>query len=55
MKRVSENSGTRLKVPNSVLQGCQKKREKEKIFKEVIGKNFPNMGKEPLTQIQDPQ
>ena len=25
----------------------------EKIFQEIIAKNFPNMGKEPLTQIQE--
>ena len=25
----------------------------EKIFKEIIAKNFPIMGKEPLTQIQE--
>ena len=33
------------------------KREKgtEKIFQEIIAKNFPNMGKEPLTQIQEAQ
>ena len=30
-------------------------REKGKIFKEIIAKNFPNMGKEPLTQIQEAQ
>ena len=59
MKRVSENSGTVLNAPTSILQGCQKeKREKKgqkKIFKEIIAENFPNMGKEPLTQIQEAQ
>ena len=40
--------------------GCQKeKREREKgtekIFQEVIAKTLPNMGKEPLTQIQEAQ
>ena len=25
----------------------------EKIFQEIIAKNFPNMGKEPFTQIQE--
>ena len=30
-------------------------REREKLFKEVIAENFPNMGKEPLTQIQEAQ
>ena len=30
-----------------------RRREKgtEKIFNDIIAKNFPNMGKEPLTQI----
>ena len=27
----------------------------EKIFQEIIAENFPNMGKEPLTQIQEAQ
>ena len=27
----------------------------EKIFQEIIAKNFPNMGKKPLTQIQEAQ
>ena len=27
----------------------------EKIFKEIIAKNFPNMGKETLTQVQEAQ
>ena len=33
-----------------------RRREKgteKKTFEEVIAKNFPNMGKEPLTQIQE--
>ena len=29
--------------------------ETEKIFQEIIAENFPNMGKEPLTQIQEAQ
>ena len=58
MKRVSENSRTTLNAPTSLLRGCQKeKREKgtEEIFKEIIAENFPHMGKEPLTQIQEAQ
>uniref|UniRef100_A0A8D1NDS0 LINE-1 type transposase domain-containing protein 1 n=1 Tax=Sus scrofa TaxID=9823 RepID=A0A8D1NDS0_PIG len=59
MKRVSENSGTKLNAPTSVLYGCQKeKRERrgqKKIFQEIIAENFPNMGNEPLTQIQEAQ
>ena len=57
MKRVSEESETTLNAPTPVLQGCHKKRKKgtEKIFREIIAKNFPNMGKEPLIQIQEAQ
>ena len=35
----------------------REEREKgtEKIFQEIIDENFPNMGKEPLTQIQEVQ
>ena len=59
MKTVSENPGTMFNTPTSVLEGCQKeKRERrgeKKIFQEITAKNFPNMGKEPLTQIQEAQ
>ena len=49
-----------IKCTNIHIKGCQKEereREKgtEKIFQEVIAENFPNMGKEPLTQIQEAQ
>ena len=33
----------------------EKKKGSEKIFKEIIGKNFPNMGKEIITQVQEAQ
>ena len=39
-------------------RGARRRREREgteKIFQEIIAKNFPNMGKEPLTQIQEAQ
>ena len=29
----------------------EREKETEKIFQEIIAKNFPNMGKEALTQI----
>ena len=47
----------KLNAPTSVLQGCQKEREKarKKIFEEIISENFPHMGKESLTQIQEAQ
>ena len=40
-------------------RGARRRREREKgtekIFQEIIAKNFPNMGKESLTQIQEVQ
>ena len=38
-------------------RGARRRREKgtEKLFQEIIAENFPNMGKEPLTQIQEEQ
>ena len=39
-------------------RGARRRREREgteKIFQEIIAENFPNMGKEPLTQIQQAQ
>uniref|UniRef100_A0A8W4FJB2 LINE-1 retrotransposable element ORF1 protein n=1 Tax=Sus scrofa TaxID=9823 RepID=A0A8W4FJB2_PIG len=35
--------------------GEEREKETEKIFQEITAKNFPNMGKEPLTQIQEAQ
>ena len=32
-----------------------KKKEYEKFFKEIIAENFPNMGKEMVTKIQETQ
>ena len=39
-------------------RGARRRREKrrqKKIFQEIIAKNYPNMGKEPLTEIQEAQ
>ena len=36
-------------------EGEERVKETEKIFQEIIAENFPNMGKEPLTQIQQAQ
>ena len=36
-----------------VPEGEEREKETEKIFQEIIAENFPNMGKEPLTQIQE--
>jgi len=39
-----------------VPEGEERERKgQKKIFEEIIAKNFPNMGKEPLTQIQEAQ
>ena len=36
-------------------EGEEREKGTEKIFQEIIAKNFPYMGKEPLTQIQEAQ
>ena len=36
-------------------EGEERKKGTGKIFQEIIAENFPNMGKEPLTQIQEAQ
>jgi len=38
-----------------VPEGEETEKGTEKIFQEIIAENFPNMGKEPLTQIQETQ
>uniref|UniRef100_A0A5G2R9L7 L1 transposable element RRM domain-containing protein n=2 Tax=Sus scrofa TaxID=9823 RepID=A0A5G2R9L7_PIG len=38
-----------------VPEGEEREKETEKIFQEIIAENFPNMGKEPLSQIQEAQ
>ena len=38
-----------------VAEGGEREKGTEKIFQEIIAENFPNMGKEPLTQIQEVQ
>ena len=38
-----------------VPEGEEREKGTEKIFQEIIAKNFPNMGKQPLTQIQGVQ
>ena len=42
---------------HSHYRGPKKRREKEtkKIFEEIIVKNFPDVGKEIVTQIQEVQ
>ena len=59
MKRVSENSGTTLNATNihitGVPEGEEREKGTEKIFQEIIAKNFHNIGKEPFNQIQEEQ
>ena len=38
-----------------VREGEEREKTPEKIFQEIIVKNFPNMGKEIATQIQEAQ
>ena len=38
-----------------VPEGEEREKGTEKILQEIIAENFPNMGKEPLTQIQEAQ
>ena len=38
-----------------VPEGQEKEKGPEKIFEEIIAKNFPNMGKETVTQVQEAQ
>ena len=39
----------------AVAEEEEKKKESEKIFEEIIVKNFPNLGKEIVNQIQEAQ
>ena len=38
-----------------VPEGEEREKGTENVFQEIIAKNFPNMEKEPLTQIQEVQ
>ena len=38
-----------------VPEGQKRKKGPEKIFEEIIAKNFPNMGKEIVNQVQEAQ
>uniref|UniRef100_A0A8D0J3B1 Uncharacterized protein n=1 Tax=Sus scrofa TaxID=9823 RepID=A0A8D0J3B1_PIG len=38
-----------------VPEGEEREKGTEKIFQEILAENFPNMGKEPPTQIQEAQ
>ena len=36
-------------------EGEEREKGTEKVFQEIIAKNFPNMGKEAVAQIQEAQ
>ena len=38
-----------------VPEGGEREKRPEKIFKEIIAENFPNMGKKTVTQVQEEQ
>ena len=47
-----------MKCPNIQIRGVpeeDKKKGHEKILKEIIAENFPKMGKEIATQVQETQ
>jgi len=47
-----------VKCPNIQIIGVpeeEKKKDHEKIFEEIIVENFPKMGKEIITQVQEAQ
>ena len=57
LRTVSETSGRTLNTPTFELYRSQKEKKKgsEKTFEEITGENFPNMGKEIATQVQEAQ
>ena len=56
MRTISETSGTMLNAPTfiEVSEEEDKKKGHEKIL-EIIVENFPKMGKEIITQVQETQ
>ena len=58
MRTVSQTTGTTLNAPTFELQGSQNKNRKRKGLRKYlkrIDENFPNMGKEIVTQVQEVQ
>ena len=58
MRTISETSGTMLNAPTFKSQESQKKTKRKtmrKILEEIIVENFPKMGKEIITQVQETQ
>ena len=59
MRTISETSRTIYKRYNIRIIGVpeeeDKKKDHEKILEEIIVENFPKMGKEVITQVQETQ
>ena len=58
MRTVSETSGTLSTILESLLvvpEEHNKRKGYEKIFEEIIVKNFPKMGNEITTKVQEAQ
>ena len=57
IKRNEDNRRDNIKRPNIRIIGVpeeeDKKKGHEKIFEEIIVENFPKMGKEIVTQVQE--
>uniref|UniRef100_A0A8D0ZGJ8 L1 transposable element RRM domain-containing protein n=1 Tax=Sus scrofa TaxID=9823 RepID=A0A8D0ZGJ8_PIG len=57
-KRLKTNEESLRESGTTYDRGARRRREREgteKIYQEIIAKKFPNMGMEPLTQIQEVQ
>ena len=58
MRTISETSKTIVNAPTFEIIGVSeenKKKDHEKMFEEIIVENFPKMGKEIITQVQETQ
>jgi hypothetical protein len=57
MRTISETSRTLLNAPKfeSGVPEEDKKKDNVKILKQIIVENFPKMGKEIITQVQETQ
>ena len=56
MRTISETSKTIVNAPTFEIIGVSeenKKKDHEKMFEEIIVENFPKMGKEIITQVQE--
>ena len=54
-KRLKTNEESLRELWNNVKGGEEREKRTEKTFQEIIAQNFLNVGKEPLTQIQEVQ